>query len=495
MPPPVTLPAPPPGTPGTAGTPDEPVIAPLTADEAARIALRLQPDVVTASADILAAQGRTQQARSALRPTFGISSGYTQQRSLNDLGGNNGGGGGGGGTPDAFNSSSSSGLRITATARQLLFDFNRTRDAVRAAALRERAATANLTRVQSDLVLTVKQAFYTLVQNNRLVTVSEANLKNRQGQLALTRARLGTGLGAPADVVRAQTAVAEAVFDLETARNVAATARVDLALQMGIDARTPIEAQDSGEPQIASDDVNSLVDQGLKQRPETQQALANIEAAQFNVKVARKTNRPSLGASVGAGSRSGAFGLGNGSVRATLDLAFTPFDGGLTKGLVREAQAEVLASQAELARTQQVIASDVSQAYLNLRTAERRIISSDAGVVNAEESVRIAEGRYRAGVAAFIEVTDAQTALISARTNRVNAQSSVDQARASLSRAVGTALPVQTPPVAPIIQPVVPIAPPVTPVPLIAPSTQATTQPVTPPTQPATTPATPAAQP
>lgn len=434
VPPPVTLPAPPTGEEvSTEALPNEP----LTADEAARIALRLQPDITVANADLLAAQGRRTQARSGLRPSFGITAGYTQQQSLS----NTGGGGGAPGTPDTFSASSSNGLRVTATVRQLLFDFNRTRDAVRAATLREQAATANITRVQSDLVLTVKQAFYTFVENQRLVEVNNANLQNRQAQLALAQGRLQSGLGAPADVVRAQTAVAQSVFDLESARNNASTSRVNLALLMGVDPRTPLEAENSSEPGVTANDVNELVTTALTQRPETVQAQATLQAAQTDVSVARKTNRPSLGIGGSLGSRTPAFGFGNGSVRASLDLQWTPFDGGLTRGLVREAQAGVLAAQAELTRARQTIVSDVSQSYLNLRTSEQRVVAAEAGVANAEESVRIAEGRYRAGVAAFIEVTDAQTALITARTNRVNALSQVDQARAALRRALGETLP------------------------------------------------------
>src|SRR5437660_1021830 len=48
---------------------------PLTADEAARIALRHQPNVTAARAGIEAAKGRTQQARSGLLPTVGVTAG------------------------------------------------------------------------------------------------------------------------------------------------------------------------------------------------------------------------------------------------------------------------------------------------------------------------------------------------------------------------------------------------------------------------------------
>ena len=65
------------------------------------------------------------------------------------------------------------GYQTSVNLRQLLFDFGRTRNQVREAEAQLNASVANLTRMQSDLVQLVKQAFYTYVQNTRLTTVNE----------------------------------------------------------------------------------------------------------------------------------------------------------------------------------------------------------------------------------------------------------------------------------------------------------------------------------
>ena len=153
----------------------------------------------------------------------------------------------------------SSGFDASVSLRQLIFDFNHTRDLVRQASLQERVATDNLARVQSDLVLQVKQAFYLYVQNSDLVTINEQNVANRQSQLALARARLTSGLGLPSDVVTAETALSEAATNLITARANLTLARINLALIMGIDPRTPIDAAPSSESPLATDDVQGLV--------------------------------------------------------------------------------------------------------------------------------------------------------------------------------------------------------------------------------------------
>ncbi len=94
--------------------------------------------------------------------------------------------------------------------------------------------------------------------------------------------------------------------------------------------------------------------------------------------------------------------------------------------------------QAQLAATTLTVTADVSQAYLNAKTAEQRLATATAGMANAEEGVRLAQGRYAAGIGVFLDVLDAQNALVTAQTNRVNAQSAINQARATLAHALNS---------------------------------------------------------
>ena len=146
-------------------------------------------------------------------------------------------------------------MQASVSLRQLLFDRNHSRDLVRQAEAQEDAAERTLARTEADLVLQVKQAFYTYVQNMRLVQIHETNLRNQQQHLAQAQARLQAGVGLPLDVVRAEAAVSEATLNLQVARNNASTARVSLALLMGIDPRTPIEVAESEEPVPPAEDL------------------------------------------------------------------------------------------------------------------------------------------------------------------------------------------------------------------------------------------------
>jgi outer membrane protein TolC len=121
-------------------------------------------------------------------------------------------------------------------------------------------------------------------------------------------------------------------------------------------------------------------------------------------------------------------------------VVWTPSDGGLRKARVREAEADLVTAQATLDTVRLQVVADVSQAYLDLKTAEQRVVTAQAQVVNAEEALRLATGRYRSGIGVFIDVLDAQTSVDVAGTNLVNSQTAVDQARAAYARATGADL-------------------------------------------------------
>jgi outer membrane protein len=418
LPPGVTIP----------GPPQDVVGKPITATEAAEIALRNQPSIEISRAQILAAQGRTQQAKSNLLPNGTINAGYSRFQSFRTSGNGSGG------------STSSTGFTSSVTLQQLLFDFNHTVDTVRQASNLETVARQNLTAAQSDLIFSVKQAYYTYVQNEELIKVQESNLSSSQAQLALAQARLTSGLGAPADVLQAATDVGSASQQLAQARQTALNSQIDLALDMGIDPRTPIGVADSQEPPPASEDVNVLVTTALSQRPEIKSAQASIRAAGYELSAARTVSAPSIGVTASAGSRGpdDPFATSNGSIGVALNWNF--IDGGFAAGATKSAQADVQISLANLKQASLNAVNDVSQAFVNLKSSEQRVSIAQSQVANATESVRLAEGRFRAGVATFLEVTTAQAALVLAQSELVNAQSQVQQGRAQLLHAIGASV-------------------------------------------------------
>ena len=80
---------------------------------------------------------------------------------------------------------------------------------------------------------------------------------------------------------------------------------------------------------------------------------------------------------------------------------------------------------------------DIEQAQLNIRAAKATIAAVSEAETNAKEQLRLAEGRYTAGVGSIIELGDAQVALAQASANVVQAKFNLSSARADLLAALG----------------------------------------------------------
>jgi outer membrane protein TolC len=86
---------------------------------------------------------------------------------------------------------------------------------------------------------------------------------------------------------------------------------------------------------------------------------------------------------------------------------------------------------------QQQISLEVWDGHSALVEAQERVQSTLTFVANAQENLLIAEGQYREGVGTMLEVTDAQTDLLTAEQSHIEALVDQKIAVASLARAVG----------------------------------------------------------
>lgn len=401
---------------------------PITLAEAIQIALRQQPQLAVAVASTQAAAGRTRQAASALLPSLTLSSQRTRSGSEQTV----------------LRAGTAASEMVTRTsntaslsAQQLVFDFGRTRAQVAQVRNQQRSADQALAQTRDDVINQVKQAYYLLLQNEHLVGVQQSNLEAQRAHLALAQARFQAGAAPRADVLRAETAVANAQFSLTSAQNQAELSRVNLDLAMGVDPTTPVRVQEAEEAPAAAADLGALVELALRRRPEARRARFSVQAAQDALQVARVGSWPAVVTDAAYGLRGDAFPPSDRNWSWALSLQWPFFDAGRTGGRVQEAEANLRSVQASLRQTEQTVASEVAQALLNMQTAEQQQAAVQAEVASAQENLRVATGRYESGVGTYLEITDAQNALLTAQTNQVNVRYNLSAARAALGRALG----------------------------------------------------------
>jgi outer membrane protein TolC len=120
-----------------------------------------------------------------------------------------------------------------------------------------------------------------------------------------------------------------------------------------------------------------------------------------------------------------------------VQLTWTPNDAAVTSATSSSLEARRAQVEAQKGALRDALRSEVMQAYQALVEAEASIGTTERGLVAAEEAYRVRRELYEYGRATTVELIDAQTELLRARLESINAR--VDQriARARLDHAVG----------------------------------------------------------
>lgn len=300
------------------------------------------------------------------------------------------------------------------------------------------AATQNAT-VQ-NLFLAALQAYYAAQAAQAVVqSTGEAERAARESYLA-AESRYAVGVATPADRLQAQTALSQATLNRIRAEGDARNALGALMYALGFSAGQPVHLAEM--PVLAPEqrfqaDVDALIEDARARRPDLKAAEAQLKAAEASIELVRAQGRPTL--SIAAGPTwqdvAGTTTQG-GNVGLTLNVPlFSGFD---TTYRVRSAtaQAEVRAAQRDRLKNQ--VALDVWRAYQSLTTATQSLKTTADLVASAEQSERVALGRYKAGVGTVLDLLSAQAALASARQQRIQAALDWNVYRATLAQAIGT---------------------------------------------------------
>jgi outer membrane protein len=415
-------------------TPEQIVGREMTLEEAVSISLDNAPKILASAGDYLASLQRVNQALAPLLPQLtGIGqygrgqfiSTTTGARSVNDFG------------------------SASATASQLLWDFGKTWAAKDAAKFDAQAFRAAAELQKNNIAELVKEQYFTLLLSQRLVTVNEAALDRAEINLRSAKGFFDVGTQPKSFVTRAEVDVANGRLNLIRANNAVSLARVALNTAMGIAINTPTQVKDVLAYEHFSTDRDALLAEALSKRPDYLQIKALADEAEAKVRQTFRDFFPSL---VGSGTYgiNGITGTPPAGSRSThgfidsgpdwnvgLTLNWTVFDGGGKIARYKEAKANVDAIKARVRDTELQIWQNVEQANLNLVAAEESIGAAGKAVESAQENYDLARGRFDAGVANIIELTDAQLALTTAQSNEAQALSDYRIAIARLEQALG----------------------------------------------------------
>jgi outer membrane protein TolC len=211
----------------------------------------------------------------------------------------------------------------------------------------------------------------------------------------------------------------------------------------------------------ASFTLGQAVESSLKNYPSVRVSQEQMNAAAEGIRLARTAYLPNVDAvaQVNRATRNNVFGmllpqsvipsisgpvigsnnLGSawGSAAGVL-VTWEPFDFGLRSAGVSVATAARAQSEAAVRRTQFDVLGATADAYLTLVAAQETVRAAQAGVDRAEIVVRTITAQVNAELRPGADQSRAEAEVAAARTQLIQAEQSVDVARATLSQFVGT---------------------------------------------------------
>jgi outer membrane protein TolC len=335
------------------------------------------------------------------------------------------------------NESTSYSAGVTASLK--LYDANRSKYSLDASHSALDAAGEDARATLSDVRANVKTAYLALLLAYETERQREESVHAFEQHLDEAKGFFDVGSKPWYDVTKAEVDLGNAQLSSAEASAAVRDARASLAYTMGIDQAEDFDIERTGLDilQLASWILDSAATLALENRPDYKSSALRMEAGQSTLKAEARANSPTVsltGGYNGAADDSFDFERGwNTGLRMSVPI----LDGGAAKaGLdIARAQTDSLAASHEKLR--QGILLEVSRAMNGIAKAREGIRISHLVVANAEENLKLAEGRYETGVSDAIEVTDAIVSYTDARLAASKAQHDLQTAIIDLEKAVG----------------------------------------------------------
>lgn len=322
---------------------------------------------------------------------------------------------------------------------QPIFNGGKSYLGVKQAKLGAEAAAQDRERAKQETVFSVIRAYYGLLLAKESNAAALQSLETSEANVKLAEARYRAGAVLQSDLLRAKVQLAEVKEMATRSANGVKLALANLSFAMGVQQSAEYDVAGALAAQPAPADLDALIRDAGSRRADLASMNLTRRNAEAGVSQARTDYLPTLNVmgQVDWNSRD----LGGDDARSWAVMAvfqWNLFEGLLTRAKVREALAssDRMKSLEEQARSGAQL--QVRQAYYNLTASLDRIAATASSVQEAEEGLRIVQRRYEAGMTTFVDVLGAESALIRARTNALQALYDNNIAGAELRLAAGT---------------------------------------------------------
>lgn len=300
-----------------------------------------------------------------------------------------------------------------------------------------RAADASAEAVRLQVRAGFAQAAHGARAAEEVVLASERAVEIAAEHARSADRRVKAGVAPPLDVLRARTEQVRRESDLARARADLDRARLALGILLGREAPVRIVVPDLAAAPAAPEPAPSAAE-AVERRPEMRSQRSQVEAAEDQVRASWARLLPQLSATGSAFASDVAYPTGEKEGwRATVDLTWPIFDGGLREARRRQTRAQLATARAGAEAQRLAVVQEVADGARDLAVARERLRLAETQRGLASDAAESAQRSFEAGVASNLDVVDANDRLYQADVGLAEARARVAQAAIGLERALG----------------------------------------------------------
>lgn len=290
------------------------------------------------------------------------------------------------------------------------------------------------------IVLTVGNAYLLCLADSSRIAALQAQVQTSQVSLNQAIQNHQGGVSPRLDELRARVDYQTQEQSLIAAQGSRQKDRIALARAIGLPLDQKFQLTDQVPyAQLATPTVDQAMAMALQHRNDLKAAEQQMKAAERSLSSAHDERLPSVTAEVDYGY----IGVNPNNSYATLNangkIGGPIFEEGKLRGDAQVAGAQLKQARAQLNNLEGQVRADVKDAILDIQTAEQLVKVSHSNVELANEALKEAQERFRAGVADNLPVSQAQSSVAEANDQYVSSLYQFNVAKLSLARAIGVA--------------------------------------------------------
>lgn len=347
------------------------------------------------------------------------------------------------------------------SAEYTIWDHGRRKTSYEQSKINEKSAQSDYIKTKQELIFELTQAYYNLLQAEKLVEVDEMLIEISKTNLRKVEAFQSEGIAIPADIAAAKVQLGNDELTLIKDQDSFETARGRLASLMGLDPLTYFGIEDDPDYNtyirleeksaqqallMPEPSLTDSIDKAIKNRPELHQLNYRLTSLELSLRQTQLERYPIISAQANYGLLFDDYLRDRGAYKnydswnVLARIQFPIFDGGVSKRRVQKSEIAIEQFKEDISERERSIILEVQQAYLNLNRSKKGLDIAREQVINAYESLRVTQGRYEQNKSIFLEVLSAQARYAQALTNRVRAFYEYKIAERQMQKTIGEKL-------------------------------------------------------